>query len=83
VLLTTDYYRDASEKMWYEGPGDPFPVEWAVFDEKRLAERILAAPGFAVEGAVDLEVDWEKTRPRMKRFHGYPYTSVGVTLVRL
>jgi cyclopropane fatty-acyl-phospholipid synthase-like methyltransferase len=83
VLLTTDYYRDANEPMWYEGPGESFPVDWAVFDEKRLKERILAAPGLAVEGAVDLEVDWDRTSPVMRRFHGYPYTSVGISLVRL
>lgn len=35
------------------------------------------------EGALDLAIDWKQVRPVMRRFHGYPYTSVGVALVRI
>jgi SAM-dependent methyltransferase len=83
LLLTTDYYEDASERIWYRGPDrDAFPVDWGIFDEKRLPRLILSAPGYRMEGELDLSVDWEQTRRRMRAFHGYPYTSVGVALVR-
>ncbi|MEG6552511.1 class I SAM-dependent methyltransferase [Desulfocurvibacter africanus] len=83
LLLTTDYARDASEEMWHEGPGRSFRVDWNVFDRDSLSRHILNAEGFRIEGGVDLEVDWELVRPAMSRFHGYPYTSVGLTLVRV
>lgn len=83
LLLTTDYAADAGEEMWHEGPGGSFRVDWNVFDRDALSRHILGAAGFAVLGGVDLEVDWERVRPLMRRFHGYPYTSVGVTLVRV
>lgn len=83
LLLTTDYYDDAEAEIWYDGPGEPFPVDWSFFDEARLRDYLLAAPGWRLDGALDLEVDWERTKPRMRAFHGYPYTSVGVTLVRV
>ncbi len=54
-----------------------------MFDEPRLTRFILDAPGFRVDGAVDLRVDWPAVKPRMRRYHGYPYTSVGVKLVRV
>lgn len=82
LLLTTDYCRDAEEEMWYEGDGEPFRVDWSVFDEKRLRRFILQAEGFTVDGEVDLSVDWDDVRPAMRRFHGYPYTSVGIGLVK-
>lgn len=82
MLLTTDFYRDADAEIWYEGPDRRFPVDWGVFDEARLRRLILDAPGWAVDGAVDLSVDWERVSPAMRRFHGYPYTSVGVALVK-
>jgi hypothetical protein len=83
LLLTTDFYEDAEARIWYSGPDRPaFPVDWGVFDEDRLRRLILAAPGFRLEGELDLAVDWEETRPRMREYHGYPYTSVGVALVR-
>lgn len=82
LLLTTDYYEDADAEIWYEGPDRRFPVEWGIFDEERLRSLILQAPGFRLEGDLDLSVDWEETRRRMRAYHGYPYTSVGVTLVR-
>lgn len=82
LLITTDYYEDADAQLWYEGPGDPFPVEWSFFDEPRLREYLLEAPGLQVDGEVDLRVDWDAVKPRMRRFHGYPYTSVGVALIR-
>lgn len=83
LLLTTDFYEDADAELWYEGPDRRFRVDWGIFDEPRLRRFILGAPGFRLKGAVDLEVDWEATRPRMRAYHGYPYTSVGVTLVRV
>lgn len=83
LLLTTDYYRDADEEIWYEGPDRRFRVDWGVFDEARLHRHVLSAPGWEVDGAVDLSVDWERTSARMRRFHGYPYTSVGVALRRV
>lgn len=82
LLLTTDYYEDADAEIWYEGPDRRFPVDWRVFDRERLQRLVLDAPGFRIEGALDLDVDWPATRPRMRRFHGYPYTSVGVKLVK-
>jgi SAM-dependent methyltransferase len=82
LLLTTDYYRDAEEEIWHESPDRRFRVDWGVFDEDRLRRLILAAPGFRLEGALQLGVDWEQTSPRMREYHGYPYTSVGVALVR-
>ncbi|WP_303904620.1 class I SAM-dependent methyltransferase [Thiohalomonas denitrificans] len=83
LLLTTDYYEDANASIRYEGEGGPFPVEWSFFDAERLKQHILEAPGWRLEGELDLRVDWERTKPVMRRFHGYPYTSVGVTLVRV
>ncbi len=82
LLLTTDFYEDATAELWYEGPGDPFPVDWSFFDEERLRTHILQAPGWRLDGALDLRVDWEQVKPAMRRFHGYPYTSVGVALIR-
>lgn len=80
LLLTTDYYEDAGANLHYEGPDRRFPVDWGFFDEAKLRELILEAPGLAVDGAVDLEVDWAAVKPRMNEFHGYPYTSVGLCL---
>jgi SAM-dependent methyltransferase len=83
LLLTTDYYEDAGASIWYTGPDRPtFPVDWGIFDEDRLRRLILSAPGFRVDGELDLSVDWAVTRDRMREYHGYPYTSVGVALVR-
>ncbi|HET7321899.1 MAG TPA: class I SAM-dependent methyltransferase [Longimicrobiaceae bacterium] len=82
LLLTTDYYRDAEEEVWYEGPDRRFRVDWGFFDEARLRRLILGAPGFRLEGELDLAVDWETTSARMREYHGYPYTSVGVALVK-
>ena len=82
LLLTTDYYRDADEDLWYEGEYGRFPVDWGVFDRDRLERLIVAADGFRVEGELDLRVDWNATEPRMRAFHGYPYTSVGEKLVK-
>jgi SAM-dependent methyltransferase len=83
LLLTTDFYEDADANLHYTGPGrDPFPVDWGIFDEERLRRLILDAPGFHLEGDLDLSVDWDEMRERMRAYHGYPYTSVGVTLIR-
>jgi SAM-dependent methyltransferase len=83
LLVTTDYYKDSSAELWYQGPGKRFRVDWSFFDEAALRARIMEAPGFSVEGDVDLRVDWESISPRMLQFHGYPYTSVGITLVKV
>ncbi len=83
LLLTTDFYDDATAELWCEGPDRRFRVDWGVFDESRLSRFILEAPGFRVDGAVDLRVDWPAVKPRMRQYHGYPYTSVGVKLVRV
>lgn len=83
LLLTTDYYEDAGAELWYEGPGQRFRVDWSFFDESQLRRLILQAPGFDVAGDVDLAVDWDLVRPQMQRFHGYPYTAVGVALVKV
>ncbi len=83
LLLTTDFYDDASAEIWYEGPDRRFRVDWGFFDEARLRRLILQAPGLVPEGAVDLAVDWTRTKPAMRTYHGYPYTSIGVKLLRL
>lgn len=81
--LTTDYARDAREEIWHEGPdGRFFRADRNVFDRESLGRRILGADGFRAEGGVDLEVDWDEVRPRMRRFHGYPYTPFGAALKR-
>ncbi len=83
LLLTTDFCDDAAAEIWYEGPDGRFRVDWGVFDEERLRAFILAAPGFALAGPLDLTVDWVRVKPRMRAYHGYPYTSVGLQLVKL
>ena len=80
LLLTTDYYEDAEAPLWYEGPDRRFRVDWKVFDRARLQRLLDNAIGFEVEGDLDLAIDWHKTREEMRRFHGYPYTSVGIAL---
>lgn len=82
LLLTTDYYDDAEAEVWHRSPGREFRVDWRIFDEDRLRRLILDAPGWRVEGELDLDVDWEAVKPAMREYHGYPYTSVGVKLVR-
>lgn len=83
LLLTTDYYEDAAAKVWYSGPDrHAFPVDWGLFDKQRLERLILAAPGFRLDGELDLSVDWGETRSRMREYHGYPYTSVGLALIK-
>jgi SAM-dependent methyltransferase len=82
LLLTTDYYERADAELWYEGPGEPFRVDWGFFDKTTLREIVLEAPGLRVEGPLDLDVDWSAMRPRMRDFHGYPYTAMGVALRR-
>lgn len=82
LILTTDYYEDAGAEIWHRSPGLEFRVDWHVFDEDRLRRLVLEAPGWRLEGDLSLEVDWEAVKPRMRAFHGYPYTSVGVVLNR-
>jgi SAM-dependent methyltransferase len=83
LLLTTDFYEDSSAEVWYEGPGASFRVDWNLFDEAHFRRIVMNASGFRVDGEVDLRVDWETVRPEMRRFHGYPYTSVGITLKKI
>lgn len=83
LLITTDYYEDAGAELWYEGEGMRFPVDWWFFDEAHLRRYVLDAPGLERIGDIDLRVDWDRVRARMRRFHGYPYTSVGVALKRI
>ncbi len=82
LLLTTDFYDDADAEIWHRSPGLEFRVEWRVFDEERLRRLILDAPGWRLAGELDLDVDWEAVKPRMRDYHGYPYTSVGLKLIR-
>lgn len=83
LLLTTDYYERADARLWYEGPGERFAVDWGFFDAPLLRKHFLECEGFRVDGDVDLTVDWSRTREIMRRFHGYPYTSVGIALRRV
>lgn len=83
LLLTTDYYEDADTELSYEGSDRCFRVDWSFSDAAQLQSIVLNAPGFHVEGEVDLTVDWDAVRPQMRRFHGYPYTAVGITLVKV
>lgn len=82
LLLTTDYYERADAEMWYRGPQESFRVDWNVFDERQLRELVLNLSGMALDGALDLNADWDAVRPQMERFHGYPYTSAGVALIK-
>lgn len=82
LLITTDYYEDANAEIWFERDGRRFRVDWAFFDEAHLRRCLLDARGLSLEGEIDLTIEWDHARPVMRRFHGYPYTSVGVTLVR-
>ncbi len=83
LLLTMDYYEDASAELWYEGEDRRFRVDWSFVDAQQLENLILEAPGFRVDGEVDLSADWDTVRTQMRRFHGYPYTSVGIALVKV
>lgn len=83
LMITTDYFEDAKAEIWYEGEGAPFRVDWGFFDEEHLHRYLLQAPGLRLEGELDLQVDWPAVKPQMRRFHGYPYTSVGITLIRI
>ncbi|MFW5947212.1 MAG: class I SAM-dependent methyltransferase [Gemmatimonadota bacterium] len=82
LLLTTDYYDDAEAEIWHRTPEREFRVDWRIFDEARLRRLILDAPGWRLDGALDLDVDWDAVKPRMRAYHGYPYTSVAVKLIR-
>jgi SAM-dependent methyltransferase len=83
LLITTDYYESADARLEYRGELGVFPVEWAFFDETLLRRYLLDAPGLRVDGAVDLAVDWDRVRATMPAFHGYPYTSIGVALIKV
>lgn len=81
LLLTTDFYEDAGAELWYEGAGDRFRVDWDIFDAMSLTSVVLEAPGWHVDGDVDLTADWAAIEPAMLQFHGYRYTAVGVSLI--
>lgn len=82
LLLTTDFYRDSSANLWYQGPGECFPVDWNFFDRDTLERRLLRAPGLRLAGRLDTRADWEAVSAAMIEYHGYPYTSVGLSFVR-
>ncbi len=82
LLLTTDFYEDHRAQLEYEGADARFPVDWNFFDRELLERIVLEHPGFGVTKPPDLDVDWAAVKPRMRRFHGYPYTSVGVVLTK-
>lgn len=82
LLLTTDYYEDADAEIWHRSPEREFRVDWGVFDEERLQRLILEAPGWRLDGHLDLDVEWDAVKPAMRAFHGYPYTSVGLKLIK-
>ena len=83
LLLTTDYAEDAAEPLRYEGPGKAFPVDWNLFDRPRLERLLDAVTDLEVEGELNLKADWSRIREEMRRFHGYPYTSVGIAFRKL
>lgn len=82
LLLTTDFCEDHRASLTYSGPGHRFAVNWNVFDRALVEQVLLAQPGLAVTEPPDLDVDWPVVKEQMLRFHGYPYTSVGLTLVK-
>jgi SAM-dependent methyltransferase len=82
LLLTTDLCEDHRAPMSYRGPDGTYPVNWSVFDRELLTQIILNHKGFAATGWPDLDVDWAAVKEQMVRFHGYPYTSVGVALLK-
>jgi len=76
LLLTTDFGRRRGEEMWYRGPGPTFRVDWNIFDQKSFEHLIGQADDLEMDGELELAVDWRRMRPLMRRFHGYPYTSL-------
>jgi SAM-dependent methyltransferase len=82
LLLTTDFYEDHRASLTYRGPGRHFTVNWNIFDRPLLERIVLRHPGFTVADPPDLTVDWPAVKEQMLRFHGYPYTSVGIALVK-
>ncbi|MCL5279813.1 MAG: class I SAM-dependent methyltransferase [Planctomycetes bacterium] len=82
LLLTADFYEDHWARVAYSGPGRRFPVNWNVFDRDLLEQIIFAHPGFLIANPPDLNVDWPTVKEQMLRFHGYPYTSIGLVLVK-
>ena len=82
LLLTTDFYEDHRASLTYGGPGDHVAVNWNIFDRDLLEQIIFKHPGFTVTHAPDLNVNWPVMKEQMLRFHGYPYTSVGVVLIK-
>lgn len=82
LLLTTDFYEDHQAALTYCGPGRRFVVNWNIFDRDVLEQIVLTHPGFTVTEPPELGVDWPVVKEQMLRFHGYPYTSVGVVLIK-
>jgi SAM-dependent methyltransferase len=78
LLLTTDYTENAGESLRYEGPGENFSVDWNVFDWPQLQNLLDAFTELEMEGKLNLRADWPRIRNQMRRFHGYPYTAVGI-----
>ena len=82
LLLTTDFYDGHRANLTYRRPGAHSAVNWNIFDRDLLEQIVLTHPGFTVTDPPDLNVDWPVMEEQMLRFHGYPYTSVGVALIK-
>jgi SAM-dependent methyltransferase len=82
LLLTTYFYQDHRASLTYCGPGNHSAVNWNIFDRNLLEQIVLRHPGFTVTDPPDLDVNWPIMEEQMLRFHGYPYTSVGVALIK-
>jgi SAM-dependent methyltransferase len=82
LLLTTVLYDDHRAGLTYGGPGRHFAVNRNIFDRALLEQIILAHPGFTVADPPNWDVDWPAVKEQMLRFHGYPYTSIGVALTK-
>jgi SAM-dependent methyltransferase len=83
LLLTTDYYEDATKDIFYTGPGQHFLVDWNFFDENKLTRRLLDLKGFKISGKLNLNVDWPVVKKQMQKFHGFPFTSLGLCLKKI
>jgi SAM-dependent methyltransferase len=82
LLLTTDFCEDHRAAVTHSGPERRFAVNGNIFDRGLLEQVVLGHPGFAVTDPPDMNVDWPTVKEQMLRFHGYPYTSIGIALTK-
>ena len=82
LLLTTDYYRDAGRRSGTRAPTAASAWTGGSSTRSGSGASSCGAPGFRPRASSTCSVDWAATKPRMRRYHGYPYTSVGVALVK-